>query len=124
MLGWECVAVEASWLKSEVIIPLDPSHSMWAREQLSISPPSIFLGVIPCLVRGFPTLRDSDTPTLSLSCHVSFFIPVFLFSSWRAYMYKMQRFIFSCSPGRSRGKCCDNWISQMVTWQPILSIPL
>lgn len=37
-------------------------------------------------------------------------------------IYKMQRFIFSCSRGRPQGKCRDNWISQMVTWQLILSV--
>lgn len=35
----------------------------------------------------------------------------------------MQRFIFSCSRGRPPGKCRDKWISQMVTWQLMLSVP-
>lgn len=38
-------------------------------------------------------------------------------------MYETQRFIFSCSRGKPWGKYGDNWISQMVTWQLVLSAP-
>lgn len=55
VLGWECVVAQ------------DLSHSVCTLELLSISTPRIFLGVIPCLVRVFPMLRDSDTPTLKLA---------------------------------------------------------
>lgn len=48
-------------------------------EQLSISTPSIFLGVIPCLPGVFLTLRDSDThsklPLLYFLLHTS--LPLF-----------------------------------------------
>lgn len=40
-------------------------------------------------------------------------------------LHKMRGFgfFFSCSRGRPQGKCRDNWISQMVTWQLLLSVP-
>lgn len=52
---------------------------MCACEQLFISTPSIFLGVIPCLPGVFLTLRDSDThsklPLLYFLLHTS--LPLF-----------------------------------------------